>query len=173
MRINFKKTGKIIMLLLSSLVIAAVSADVYRYMYIDGSITVGGAKLVWILGSDAPGDASIAGSTAIMDLDVEQGVPINFTETLFLLNNNTGSAISYNLTNTAVVSSGDFERANMHIYQNYTVPGTWNFLATMDLTDINSFYAGSLPNNSTIRMTFEINATIATGSRTFDIQVEY
>jgi hypothetical protein len=173
MKINLKKSGKLIMLLLSSLIIAAVSADVYRYMYIDGSITVGSPQLIWILGSDAPGDASIAGSTAIIDLDVEQGVPINFTETLFLKNNNTGSSISYNLTSTAVVASADFQRANMHIYQNYTVPGTWNFLATMDLTDISSFYAGSLPNNSTIRITFEVNATIATGARSFDIQVEY
>jgi len=173
MKINLKKSGKLIMLLLSSLIIAAVSADVYRYMYIDGSITVGGAKLIWILGSDAPGDASIAGSTAIIDLDVEQGTPVNFTETLFLKNNNTGSSISYNLTSTAVVSSAEFQRANMHIYQNYTVPGTWNFLATMNLTDAGSFYAGSLPDNSIIRMTFEINATIATGARSFDIQVEY
>jgi len=173
MKINLKKSGKLIMLLLSSLIIAAVSADVYRYMYIDGSITVGGAKLIWILGSDAPGDASIAGSTAIIDLDVEQGTPVNFTETLFLKNNNTGSSISYNITSTTVVLSADFQRARMHIYENYTAGPSWTYLATMDLTDADSYYGGSLDNNNFLRMTFEVNATIATGARSFDIQVEY
>ncbi len=172
-KINHKKSLKLVVLMLGWLLIATASATVYRYMYIDGSITVGGAEMVWILGDDAPGDASIAGSTATIDLDVEQGTPINFTECLYLKNNGTSGSVNYNITMTSAVSSGDFERAKMHIYENYTTPGSWIFLNTFDLTDSTDYYAGSLSWGNYTRMTFEVNATIATGSRSFDIQVEY
>jgi hypothetical protein len=171
MNINYKRSIKFITLLIVSLLIATVSADVYRYMYIDGSITVTGSKLIWILGNDAPSDATISGSTAIMDLDVEQGTPLNFTEALFLKNINSTGSFSMNLTETTAVSSGEFERAKMHIYQNSS--GSWAYVDTLDLTDINDFYAGSLAAGNYLRMTFEVNATISTGTKAFDIQVEY
>ena len=156
--------------MISALLIATVSATTFRYMYIDGSITVGGAKLIWILGDDAPGDASLAGSTATLDLNVEQGTPLNFTEALFLKNNSTASA-DINITITNAVLSGDFERAKMHINQNSS--GSWLYVDTLDLTDSNDFYADSLAAGNYLRMTFEVNATLATGTKAFDIQVEY
>jgi hypothetical protein len=165
-----KKSAKFLILLLTSMLIATVSAEVYRYMYIDGSITVGGARLIWILGTDAPGDASIAGSTLIMDLDVEQGTPLNFTEAAFLKNNST-SAANINITIMTPVSSSDFQRAKMHINENSTA--SWQYVDTLDLTNGADLYTGSLPAGNYLRITFEVNATISTGTRSFDIQVEY
>lgn len=172
--IRSRKALKFLGLLVSSLLIATVSAATYRYLYIDGSITVGAEKMSWILGSDAPSGASIAGTTATTDFNVEQGTPINFTETLFLKNNNATGSYTYNITVTTNVASGDFQRANMHIFQNWTGPATnWTYVDTIDLTNANDFYSASLAAGKYLRMTFGFNATIATGTRNFDIQVEY
>jgi hypothetical protein len=141
-------------------------------MYIDGSITVSSAKLIWILGDNAPLDASISGSTAIMDFDVEEGTPVNFTEALFLKNNNATGSFNYNITITQAVSSDDFQRAKMHIYENYTLP-SWTYLHTLDLTNATDFYSGSLQAGKYLRMTFELNATKSSGTYNFDIRVEY
>lgn len=172
MKINYKKTLKFITLLITSMLIATVSAETYRYMFIDGSITVSSAKMVWIEGSDVP-DSIISGSTATVNLNVEQGTPLNFTEALFLNNANTTGSFDYNITITQALDPGDFERAKMHIYENYTAPGNWTYIDTMDLTNANDFYDGSLDYGNYLRMTFEVNATIASGTRNFDVQVQY
>jgi len=65
-RIGSRKSLKFLGLLISSLLIATVSATTFRYLYIDGSITVGTQQMSWILGSDASG-ASISGTTAIVN----------------------------------------------------------------------------------------------------------
>lgn len=52
MRINFKKTAKLVMLLISTLLIASASAAIYNYMYQDASISVEGMALAWINGAD-------------------------------------------------------------------------------------------------------------------------
>lgn len=173
-KINYKKSIKFLTLLLTAMIIATVSAQVYRYMYIDGSISVASAKMIWVLGADAPGDASIDGSTATVDLDVEQGTPINFTECLYLKNDNlTGSFnILVNVTNTVLAS--DFNEAKMHIYENYTTPSVWTYVDTLDLTDSADYYSGSLGAGNFMRMTFEVEATIsASGTKPFDVQVRY
>ncbi len=166
-----KKPMKLLALLLTSMLIATVSAQIYKYMYIEGSISVTSAKLIWILGDDAPSDASIAGSTATIDLDVEQGVPMNFTEALFLKNVNATGSFNILINTTTPVSSGDFQRAKMHIYTNSTPP--WTFVNTLDLTNATDSYSGSIAANQYLRMTFEVNATIASGSRSFQVQVRY
>jgi hypothetical protein len=172
MKMNSKKALKFVTLLITSMLIATVSAATYRYMYIDGSITVSSAKILWIKGSDVP-DATISGSTAIVNLNVEQGTPLNFTEALFLKNaNNTGS-FNYNITITQALLTGEFERAKMHIYENHTVAETWTYVDTMDLTNSTDFYTSSLAAGNYLRMTIEVNATIATGTRDFDVQVQY
>ena len=170
--IRSRKALKFLGLLVSAMLIATVSAVTYRYMYIDGRITVGGAYMVWIAGGDLPG-ASISGSTATANLDVEQGTPLNFTEALFLKNQHSTDTFSYNITVTNNVSSTDFQRAKMYIYQNYTAPPTWTYLTTLDLTNPASIYSGSLANGTYLRMTFEVNATVPSGNFDFDIQVQY
>jgi len=172
-RINSKKSLKFLGLLISSLLIATVSAATYRYLYIDGSITVGSQMMVWIVGDDAPSGTSISGTTAIVDFNVEEGTPVNFTETLFLKNQNATGSFTYNITILTNVASGEFQKAQMHIYENYTAGPTWTYLDTIDLTNAADYYSDSLGAGNYTRMTFDINATIAAGTRDFNVQVEY
>ena len=171
-KIRSRKALKFLGLLISAMLIATVSAVTYRYLYIDGSIIVGSQYLSWQLGGDAPSGASISGTTAIMAFPVEQGTPTNFTEALFLKNSNlTGASFTYNITVANNVNSSDFQRAQMHIYENYTTP--WTYLNTIDLTNATDFYSNTLNGTQYLRMTFEINATIASGTYDFDIKLEY
>ena len=173
-KISSKKALKFLGLLISAMLIATVSAVTYRYMYIDGSITVGSPKMMWILGDDAPGDASISGSTAIMDLHVENGTPATLGNVLFLKNEDDTNSYAYNLTITTPLLTTNFNIANMHIYENITDPGTWTLLDTMTLTDsADFFYSSSLGTNNYLEMRFEVNATATTGTFNFGIQVEY
>jgi hypothetical protein len=178
MNVNYKKSLKMVTLLLSAIIIASVSAATYNYMYIDGSITVGSAKLIWIAGADAPGDITLAGGTVTMDLDVQPGVNQNFTEALFLKNQDTASH-NLTITVTTALSSGNFDIANAFIYQNATLPGTSTHLDTLTLTtadDQYSSYTGNTPlvNDGYYRFTFEIQADLAaSGQYSFDIQVVY
>jgi len=180
MKIERKVTKplKMALLLVSSLIIATASAQVYKYMYINGTVTIGTPALVWILGNDAPSDASITGSTVTIDLDVSPGEPINHTECLFLKNQD---ANPHNLTIevTSPASSGTFNYFKVHIYENYSISGSWSFVDTLDVTvdgDFYSTYAGNtpLPAGGYYRLTFEICAKENTGgSVSFYIQVTY
>jgi hypothetical protein len=175
LNLNYKKSAKILLLLLSSILIATVSAATYRYMYIDGSVTVGTAKLIWIEGIDSPGDATISGSTYTADLDVEPGTPLNFTECVFLKNEDT-AAHNMTISVTTAISASDFTEAKMHIYSNSTA--SWVYVDTLDITTTDSYetYTANTPLGASnyYRMTFEVAATItASGTYDFDIQVEY
>lgn len=177
MNINYKKSAKLIILLISSILIATVSAATYRYMYIDGSVTVGAAKLIWIKGVDAPSDATISGSTVTMDLDVEPGTPQNFTYCLYLKNEDT-AAHNNTISVTTTITASDFDECKIHIYENATTPGTWTFVDTLDVETSDSYetYTGNDPLGASgyYLMTFEVAATTsATGTYDFDIQVEY
>ncbi len=172
MNVNYKKALKLVTLILASLIIATVSAETYRYMYIDGSITISSSMLVWLAGTDAPGDTTITGSTVTLDLDVEAGTLINYTECLFLKNENASGSFSLLITIPTAVSASDFDACNLHIYQNST--GTWEFVDTLTLTNSADEYSGSLAAGYYLMLTFEVQANSgATGSKTFDIQVRY
>jgi hypothetical protein len=172
MQINYKKGLKLVTLLITSILIATVSAETYRYMYIDGSVTISSAKLIWIKGTDAPTDAAIDGSTVTVDLDVEQGVPVNFTECLFLKNDNATGSFSILISITTAVSGSDFAVCKMHIYENST--STWIFVDTLDLMNGADTYSGTLAAGNYLRMTFDVEAgTSASGNKPFDIQVRY
>jgi|YelNatPaOPRAMG01_1025707.scaffolds.fasta_scaffold139448_3 hypothetical protein len=168
MKTNHKKILKLVTLLLSSLLIGTASATVYRYMTLQGSIAVGTLKLIWLQGSDA--SATITGSTAILSLSVENNTAVNFTEAIFLKNNATGS-YTYNITITNSLDSNDFEEAKIHIYENYTTP--WTYLGTIDLTNSNSYYSNTLPQDGYLRLTIEVKAIQDSISRNFAVQVEY
>jgi len=168
MKVYKKKILKLVTLLISSLLIATASATVYRYMELQGTITVGSPKLIWLEGSDA--SATITGSTAVISLNVENNTAINFTEAIFLKNNAT-SSYNYNITVTTALSASQFEEAKIHIYENST--GTWSYLSTVDLTNSNSYYSNNLSAGKYLRMTIEVKAIQDSISESFAIQVEY
>lgn len=172
MNVNYKKTLKLVTLLATSLLIATVAAETYRYMYIDGSINITNAKMLWILGGDAPTGTTITGSTVSMTLNVENGTLLNLTDVLFLKNANSTGSFNIQLSITTALSASDFDTANIHIYSNST--GTWIFVDTLTLTNVADTYSGSLDAGNYLRMSYEIQAKPeASGSKPFDIQVRY
>jgi hypothetical protein len=171
---NVKKSLKFVTLLITALLIGTVSAATYRYMYINGGINVGSAKMIWIAGIDPPTGTTIDGSTAIVALPVEEGTPINFTNCLFLKNNNLTGHFDYTINVTTEVQPLDFDVAKMHIYTNST--GNWVFVHTLDLTTAGAHdsYSGSLDAGKVLRMTVEVSAaTGAAGNKPFNLQVAY
>jgi hypothetical protein len=58
---KYKKSLKIVSLLVISLLIAGASAEVYSYMNIEGSATISAAELSWALGTSAPAGTTIVG----------------------------------------------------------------------------------------------------------------
>jgi hypothetical protein len=174
MNANCKKGLKIISLLVTALLIGSVSAATYIYMYIDGSITIGTSKLVWLEGTDAPADTSIVGGTATVDLDVQPGVIQNFTECLFLKNQDS-AAHNLTVTVTTSASNSTFDVFKIYIYKNVT---GWASVDTLDGTtnDEYSSYTGNTPliAGGYYRLTFEVKAKDGTsGTVNFDIQVRY
>lgn len=170
-KIRTKKSIKFITLLLTALMIGGVSAATYRYMYIDGTVTVGTAKIIWLTGSDAPAGTSIQGSTVTMDLPVEPGTPQNFTSCLYLKNQD-NAAHNLNLSITNAVTSADFDTAKIHIYKNST--GSWTFVDTVLMTTTDTSLNNQLIAGGFFRLTFEIAAkTTASGPYNFDVKVEY
>jgi len=176
MKLNYKRSFKLITLLVTSILIATVSASVYSFMYINGSVTIGSAKLVWIKGTDAPSDATISGGTVTMDLDVQPGIDQNFTECLFVKNQDTASH-NLTMTVTTAVSTSTFDLMKAYIYKNST--GSWAYVGTLDITSLNdqySTYTGNTPliNGGFYRLTFEVKAKTGTsGSDQFQITLRY
>jgi hypothetical protein len=172
MKIDYKKSLKLVTLLITALLIATASAQVFRYMYIDGSVSVGDAKIVWIKGSEAPSGATITGSTVTMPIDAEPGTPQNITYCLYLNNSDTAD---HNMTISVTTAvTADFDEFKIHIYIN----STQMFVDTLDVTTSDSYetYTGNEPLSAgeAYRMAFEVApSTTATGSYDFDIQVEY
>jgi hypothetical protein len=171
MKTNYKKMLKLTTLLIASLLIGTASASVYRYMYLEGTITVGAPTMVWIGGEDA--DFTISGSTATGTLNIE-GVnyPMNFTRAIYLKNVHASATFNYNITVLQTLSTNDFSEAKIHVYENYTSPPNWNYLGTINLLSSNSYYSNTLAAGKCVRFTIEINATTNMGG-TFKIQVAY
>lgn len=175
---KYKKSLKIVSLLITAIIIGSVSAATYSYLYIDGGIIIGTQKIVWLAGTDAPAGTTTTGDTAIVNLPVEPDILQVFTECLFLKNQDTAD---HNLTVTVATAldSGDFNTANAKIYENTTVPGTWTLVDTLTLTTLNdqySTYTGNTPFvlGGYYRFTFEIQAdAAATGTKSFDLTVVY
>jgi len=172
MNAKYKKSLKIVTLLITAIIIGTVSAATYSYMYITGSVTIGTQQLIWAKGEDAPSDASISGGTVTMDLDVQPGVIQNFTECLFLKNNDT-STHSLNVTITTALSGTDFDSAKIYFYDNAT--SSWAYSGTtLDMTSTAGQLTGSLDADVAYRLTFEIKAKAGTsGLKSFVLQVTY
>lgn len=66
-KLNWKRSTKLVTLLLSSLLIVTASASIYNYMYLDVSVGVEGIDLEWKLGADnSTAGTQIAEATATL-----------------------------------------------------------------------------------------------------------
>jgi hypothetical protein len=176
MNMNYKKTLKFVTLLITSLLIATVSAQTYVYMYINGSVTIGSEQLVWIAGASAPGDISIAGGTVTLDLDVQPDFEQNFTECLFLKNQD-GSDHNMTISITTAASAATFDWFYADIYENST--SSWVYVDTLDITNSADSYETYTTNTPLVsggfyRFTFALKAKTGTsGTHDFDLKVTY
>ncbi|HVP26212.1 MAG TPA: hypothetical protein VMT26_00900 [Candidatus Bathyarchaeia archaeon] len=169
-QIRAKKSMKLLFLLLTALVIGAASATTYSYLYMNGTVTVGSQQLVWIKGSGAPSGTTISGSTVTIGFNVQTAIPQNFTYVLYLKNLDTATH-NVTISVTTALPSADFTYAKMYTYDSNS---TGSFLHTFDLTTINHYmFPSSMSNLDVYRMDFGINATAASGSYTFNMQVLY
>jgi hypothetical protein len=167
MNVKYKKSLKLVTLLITALLIATASAQVYRYMYISGTVTVGSAILTWGAGSVTP---SIVGTTASITLNVEEDVPINFTDALYITNTDAVNAYDYTISVLTAISGSDFSVAKIHVYE--TDEATGPYVDTLDLTSTSNSVAGTLAADGVLSLTIEVQASTATGG-SFQVQVEY
>jgi hypothetical protein len=126
----------------------------------------------WILGTDAPRDAFISGNTVSVDLDVEQGTPVNFTEVLFLKNQHGTRIYGIEISLGRALPTSEFDECKIHVYENSTA--SWLFVDTIDLADESDTFNGSLEAGSCLRMSFEVKATAsAGGTYCFRVKIGY
>ena len=99
MQMNYKKSLKFLTLLITALLISTVSAAIYDYMYLNGTVGVQGMSLAWLNGADATeAGTQVNGVTAT--LTTLKGPP-NGTRIYadpVRLNNTGASPITFNLT---------------------------------------------------------------------------
>jgi len=99
-KIRSKKALKFLGLLVSAMVIAAVSASMYNFMYIEGSgVASTGKGLKWELGSvgQYPSGTTIDGFT-VKNLNFSvAGSPINYTDCLHIVNQDGSENHTFNL----------------------------------------------------------------------------
>jgi len=152
MKINYKKSLKLITLLISSLLIAVVSAEIYNYMYILGSGEITTTGLKWETGPDAPSTTSISGPTVTVPLNTSDGNPRNYTDCLHLVNLD-GSAHSFNISVTSSTGDKDnFTEFKLVLFDDSNVEQ-----AVLDLLDDTSSATGlSIPGSKTWRVLFEL-----------------
>jgi hypothetical protein len=100
MRLNYKKSLKIVTLLLSSLLIATVSATVYTQMFLNTTIGVAGLSLEWVQGSNGNVTCGIVGSTCTLTgLKGYPGQTATYNNTVEIKNAGS-STITFNITTT-------------------------------------------------------------------------
>lgn len=104
-QIRGKKSLKLLFLLCTALLIGTVSAQIYSYMYIQGSGTITTGGLSWAKGATAPAGASVQGYTVTnLNLSILQNNFSNFTDCLRLINND---ASGHTFSLVATVTGGN------------------------------------------------------------------
>lgn len=168
--IRGKKSLKFLFLVLTSLLISIVSATVYNYMYIQGTVTIGAAQIVWVLGSGAPSGTTITGGLVTMGLTAQPGLNQTTTYCLYLKNNNATKTYNMNITITTPLSTTFFNSANIYLYNNATSAYITSIAMTAATT-----YTTTLAGNGVDRLDFQIHAKNSTtsGQYAFDVRVTY
>jgi len=171
MKTNIKKMVKMVTLLVTSLLIAKASADTYTYLFMHVGITVTSQQVIWIYQGQ-----TVPGSTVEPSFTVQQGVYTWYNNTLYL--KNTGTAdVTVNIIVTEPASTSVFSICKVYVYENFTTPGTWSLLGSLNaLTDNNALNDQLLKGNGGyFKFDFEIQTKTdaQTGNYGFEITVVY
>jgi hypothetical protein len=154
MNLNYKKSLKLITLVVTSLIIATVSAQIYSYMYIEGSGTITSQELGWALGSTAPAGATVEGSyVKNLNLSIPENNPKNFTDCLEIVNNDASNGYTFTLEIFAV--GGDSSNFTTFDLVLYNAAGAR--LATLDVKTQGSSASGlTIGTSETQYIRFEV-----------------
>jgi hypothetical protein len=171
MNVSYKKALKIITLLATTILIASVSAQVYSYMYIQGSgaITTGGMS--WQKGSTAPAGSTIDGVyVKNLNLSIPLSTPKNFTDCLHLSNND---ATSHTFSIAAAVTGGNtskFTTFDMVVYQSGGAR-----IAKISIKNSESASGLSISGSATLYVRFEVIPLTGetTGNMAFTVTLTY
>jgi len=173
-KIRSRKALKFLGLLISAMVIAAVSAQIYSYMYITGKGAVStGTGLMWEKGDDAPTGTSIVGNTVSdVNMTVNDGTPANYTDCLHIVNQD---AVGHNfslLVTSSPSSAGD--KANFTEFNLVLFNASDVIQAVLDLKTQGSNATGlTIPASATWRVLFElVPVSIPTNGATVEFEVE-
>ena len=145
-KIRSMKALKFLGLLISAMLIAAVSASMYNYMYIQGSGVASTAKgLKWELGAvgQYPSGTTIDGFT-VKDLNFSVAAsPINYTDCLHIVNQDGGESHLFNLRVMKSYGTGwsDFTEFNLVVFDG-DPEGTGTEQAVLDLSTQDAQTAG-------------------------------
>jgi hypothetical protein len=154
MNTKIKKSMKLITLLITTLCIAIASAQVYSYMYINGSASITTGGLEWQKGTSAPAGATVVGyNVNNLNLTIQENNFKNFTDCLRIVNNDATTAHTFDLSTT--VTSGDpskFTTFDLIVYQ---TDGTR--LATLSVKTGGSASDVPIAGGETVYIRFEVD----------------
>jgi hypothetical protein len=158
-KIRSKKALKFLGLLISAMVIAAVSAQVYNYMYAtgEGKVTTG-TGLKWVLGADAPGTTTIVGNTVSdINMTVNEGNPRNYTDCLRIQNQDATAhtfSIEISSSPSSAANKANFTEFNLVLFNGI---GGGTQQAVLDVKTQGSSETGlSIPASTTWGILFEL-----------------
>jgi hypothetical protein len=155
-KIRSRKALKFLGLLVSAMVIAGVSAQVYSYMFITGTAEVTTTGLRWVEGLDAPNSTTISGSTVSnLNLTTNEGNPRNYTDCLRIQNLDPGEDHNFFLNvTTSTGNTSNWQAFNLMLF-NATTGGTKQ--AELDLLIQGESVGGlTIPGGETWGVLFEL-----------------
>jgi hypothetical protein len=176
MNANYRKIAKILALLVSSILIVTVSAEVYNYMYIQGTAEATTTGLRWVEGADAPTGTTIVGSTVTaLPLTTNGGIPRNYTDCLNIQNLDAAEGHTFSLTVTSSTGNvGNWQEFNLVVFDAVT-GGTQQ--AVLDILTQDATVTGlTIPQGVTWGILFELKpiASPLTGQQiVFTVQMTY
>ena len=172
---KMRKCLKLLTLLISTILIAAASAQLYGEMYMDATVTVGGAKtLVWEAGVDASeAGTTIDGPTCTLDSLDEglAGLTYPYSDPVGLSNIDLINLHTFDLIIQDCSGSGtaELDLIEVKLYETDTLKHTltvWNGAQGSDLTDL------SIPADTVWRFQWEITwNTEATAGNTVSVSL--
>jgi hypothetical protein len=172
MKLNYKKSLKFVTLLIASMLIATVSAQIYSYMYIEGSGTITSQELGWQLGTNAPTGATIQGYTVKnLNLSIPKNTFKNFTDCLRLVNNDNTYGYTFNLT-TTVVGGNTSKFTTFDFVMYYS---NWTQVAKFSVKNQGSATNLNIAKSQTLYIRFEIDPLLdqTIGYMYFTVKLSY
>jgi len=173
-KIRSKKALKFLGLLISALVISAVSAAQLNYMFINGTGEATTTGLRWLEGANAPAGTTISGPTVTaLPLTTNEGTPTNYTDCLRIQNLDAGEPHNFWLNVTSSTGNwGNWTKFNLVLFNNASAQ-----VAVLDIKTQGANVTGlTIPAGLTWGVLFELVpiANPTTGQQVdFTVQLTY